>query len=152
MGEWIIEHQKTLRVVAGVLCILVAILRILTFFIDLSGAVIYSAVFIDPNEAVNILQGFFIVLFAVLFTIFTMVIAVIIYIVLGVLQIVLRRIKTISIICNIISGLSIILSIRAVIIYATNNEFSILLISLLAIYIAIFSLCILSYIKLRKEK
>ena len=151
MGEWIIEHQKTVRLIAGVLCLLVAILRIVAFFIDLSGAVIYSAIFIDPNDAVNIIQGLFVVLFAVLFTMFTTVVAVIIYITLGILQIALRRFKTVSIICTVITGLSIILSIRAVIIYANNSEFNIILTSLLIIYITIFSLCILSYIKLRKE-
>jgi hypothetical protein len=126
-------------------------MRIVGFFIDLSGAVIYSAIFIDPSEAVNILQGLFVVLFAVLFTMLTTVIAVIIYIILGILQIALRKFKTVSIICTIITGLSIVLSIRAVIIYANNSEFNIILTSLLIIYIAIFSLCILSYIKLRKE-
>ena len=145
------EINKILRIVAGSLCILVAILRIVTFFFDLGSTVIYSAFIIDPNEAVSLFEGIAIVIFAVLMTILGTVIAVIIYVVLGILQIVLRKVKTISIICNVFTAISIILSIRAIVILAGIGEFSILLTVLMTLYIIIFSLCIVSYMKFRKE-
>lgn len=145
------EINKILRIVAGSLCILVAILRIVTFFFDFKTTVIYSAFIIDLDEAVTLFEGIAIAIFAVLMTIIGTVIAVIIYVVLGILQIVLRKIKTISIICNVFTAISIILSIRAIAFLASAGEFSILLTVLMTLYIIIFSLCIVSYIKFRKE-
>lgn len=145
------EINKILRIVAGSLCILVAILRIVTFFLDINATVIYSAFIIDLDEAVSLFEGIAIVIFALLMTIIGTVIAVIIYVVLGILQIVLRKLKTISIICNVFTAISIILSIRAIAFLASAGEFSILLTILMTLYIIIFSLCIVSYIKFRKE-
>ncbi len=145
------EINKILRVVAGSLCILVAILRIVTFFLDLNATVIYSAFIIDLDEAVSLFEGIAIVIFALLMTIIGTVIAVIIYVVLGILQIALRKLKTVSIICNVFTAISIILSIRAIALIASVGEFSILLTILMTLYIIIFSLCIVSYMKFRKE-
>ena len=118
---------------------------------DLNATVIYSAFIIDLDEAVTLFEGIAIAIFAVLMTIIGTVIAVIIYVVLGILQIVLRKFKTISIICNVFTAISIILSIRAIAIFAGIGEFSILLTVLMMLYIIIFSLCIVSYMKFRKE-
>jgi len=145
------EINKILRVVAGSLCILVAILRIVIFFLDINATVIYSAFIIDLDEAVSLFEGIAIVIFALLMTIIGTVIAVIIYVVLGILQIALRKFKTVSIICNVFTTISIILSIRAIALLASVGEFSILLTVLMTLYIIIFSLCIVSYMKFRKE-
>ena len=145
------EFHEKLRVTAGILCIVVAILRIMLFFIELGSATIYSFLFIDPNETVNIFEGLLIVIFAVILTIFVTIFAVVSYVILGILQITLRSSNTPSIICNILTGIGILLSIRVFVLLASLNEFSILLTILAIFYITIFSLCIVSYIKFRKK-
>ncbi|MBA7614618.1 hypothetical protein ES703_21886 [subsurface metagenome] len=109
------------------------------------------AFIIDLDEAVSLFEGIAIVIFALLMTIIGTVIAVIIYVVLGILQIALRKFKTVSIICNVFTAISIILSIRAIALFASAGEFSVLLTVLMTLYIIIFSLCIVSYMKFRKE-
>ena len=145
------DPNKILRIIAGSLCLIVAILRVMFFFFDLRGALIYSAFFIDFNEAVNLIEGLITIIFTFIITIIATVIAVITYVVLGILQIALKKFKTVSIICNVFTTISIILSIRAIAIYASVDEFSIMLATLLIFYIIIFSLCIVSYVKFRKE-
>jgi hypothetical protein len=145
------EFHEKLRITAGILCITVAILRIVLFFSDLGSATIYSFLFIDPNETVSIFEGILIVIFAVILTIAVTVFAVVSYVVLGILQITLRSSKTPSIICNVLTGLGILLSIRVFFLLASLNEFSILLTILAIFYITIFSLCTVSYVKFRKE-
>jgi len=145
------EFHEKLRITAGILCFIVAILRIMLFFIELGSATIYSFLFIDPNETVNIFEGLLIVIFAVILTIFVTVFAVVSYVVLGILQITLRSSNTPSIICNILTGIGILLSIRVFVLLASLNESSILLTILAIFYITIFSLCIISYVKFRKE-
>jgi len=145
------DPNKFVRIIAGSLCLIVAILRVVFFFFDLNGAIVYSAIFINFNEAVNIIEGLIMILVAIIMTIIGTVIAVIIYIVLGILQITLRKFKTVSIICNVFITISILFSIRAITIYASVDEFSIILATLLIFYIIIFSLCIVSYVKFRKE-
>ncbi|MFW9772729.1 MAG: hypothetical protein ACFFEO_11290 [Candidatus Thorarchaeota archaeon] len=146
------ERSKILRIIAGSLCIVVAVLRILLFFLDLSGAIIYSMVFIDPSEAVSLIQGILIIFLAFIFTSIATIAAVGIYLALGVLQIVLKRFKTVTIVCNVIIAISIIMCVRAIYIYISINELHILLISLLILYIIIFIICIVSYTKVRKEE
>ena len=143
--------NKFLRIIAGSLCLIVAILRVIFFFSDTPGAIIYSAIFINFNEAVNIIEGLILVIMAVVMTIVETIIAVIIFIVLGILQIVLRKFKTVTIICNVFIAISLMFAIRAITIYASVDEFSIILATLLTLYIIIFSLCIASYSKFRKE-
>ncbi|MBY8990779.1 MAG: hypothetical protein KGD58_08505 [Candidatus Lokiarchaeota archaeon] len=145
------EFHEKLRITAGILCFIVAILRIVLFFIELGSATIYSFLFINPNETVNIFEGLLIVIFAVILTILVTIFAVVSYVVLGILQITLRTSKTPSIFCNILTGIGILLSIRVFVLLASLNEFSILLTILAIFYITIFSLCIVSYVKLRKE-
>ena len=147
----IMELHEKLRITAGILCIVVAILRVVLFFFDLGGAVVYSAIFIDWNEYVNIIEGLVKALLAFLFTILAAGCAFLVYLILGGLTIARRRLNVITIVCNIITGISIILSIRAIIIYTDLFGTSILLIILLIIYIAIFSMCLISYIRFRKE-
>ena len=147
------EFFEKLRVTAGILCIAVAILRIVLFFVDGAAAVAYSAFFIDWNEAIGLIEGFAMVIMAFLFTIAETFIAVIIYIILGALLIGARKVTFISISCNIITAISIILSIRAIAIFAdpSINQINIFLIILLIIYLTIFSTCLISYIRFRKE-
>ena len=145
------EFYEKLRTTAGVLCIVVALLRVVLFFFDLGGAIVYSAIFIDWNEYVNIIEGIVEALLALLFTFLATGFASIVYLILGILTIAGRRLNVITIGCNIITGISIVLSVRAIIIYADLYGASILLIILLIIYIAIFSMCLISYIRFRKE-
>ena len=147
----IMELHEKLRITAGILCIVVAILRVVLFFFDLGGAVVYSAIFIDYNEYVSIIEGLVKALLAFLFTILATGFAFLVYLILGGLTIAGRRLNVITIVCNIFTGISIILSIRAIIIYTDLYGTSILLIILLIIYIAIFSMCLISYIRFRKE-
>jgi len=144
--------NKTIRIVAGSLCILVAILRIFLFFFDINGAIVYSFIFIDPTEAVNFILGIVLIVFGFIIAIIATIFAVIIYVVIGILQITLRKYKTPSIICTVITSISIILSIRAIILYASVNMINLFLTILLIIYIVILSLCIVSYIKFRKQE
>lgn len=151
LGEIIIKVQESIRIVAGIICFVVPILRIVLFFFDLGAATLYSFLFIEPNETVNIFEGLVIVIIAVLLTVLVTIFAVVSYVVLGILQIVLRRSKTPTIICNVLSGVGILLSIRVFIILASINESSLLLMILMIMYITIFSLCIVSYIEFRKQ-
>ncbi|MFX1389588.1 MAG: hypothetical protein ACFE9Z_05930 [Promethearchaeota archaeon] len=143
--------NKTIRIITGILCLCIAVLRIFFFFFDLGGATIYSFLFLDPTELVSIFEAIIIVIFAVLFTIFGTIIAVIVYTVLGILQIALRKYKTPTIICTVFSSISIVLSIRAIILIASINEFDLFITVLLIIYSVVLSLCIISFIKFRKQ-
>ncbi|MFX1375629.1 MAG: hypothetical protein ACFFA0_07440 [Promethearchaeota archaeon] len=143
--------NEIFRLTAGILCISVAILRVVLFFFNLSAAAVYSFPFIGLGEIDNIFEGIVLAFLFFFATIIITGIAVVIYVVLGILQIVLRKYKTPSIICNIITGISILFSIRVFIVFAIIDESSILLTILAIIYITIFSLCIISYIKFRKE-
>ena len=51
------EFHEKLRIVAGISCVVVAILRVVQFFIDMPGAVVYSAIFVPWGEAVNFIEG-----------------------------------------------------------------------------------------------
>jgi len=62
-----------------------------------------------------------------------------------------RRLNVVIILCNIITGVSIILGIRAIAVYASQNETNPFLIILLIDYVVIFAACMISYIKFRKE-
>ena len=143
-------HEK-LRITAGILCIVVAVLRVVLFFFDLGGAVVYSAIFIDWNETVDIIEGLAAVFMALIFTILATGFAFLVYLILGGMVIAARRLTIVTIGCNLITGISIVLSIRAIAIFASQDEISIFLIILLIIYIAIFSMCLISYIRIRKE-
>lgn len=145
------ELYEKLRITAGVLCIIMALLRVVLFFVDIQAAAVYSAIFINWNEAVNWVEGIGIAIIAFLFTILATGFAFLVYLILGIMVIAGRKLNVISIGCNIISGISIILCIRALTIYASQNEIHILLVIYLIIYITIFSTCLISYIKLRKE-
>jgi hypothetical protein len=46
VGESTMEFHEKLRVVAGILCLVVAALRVVQFFFDLGGAIVYSALFV----------------------------------------------------------------------------------------------------------
>ncbi|MFW9973541.1 MAG: hypothetical protein ACFFDF_25395, partial [Candidatus Odinarchaeota archaeon] len=127
------------------------IMRVFFFIFDLPGAVIYSFLLLDPTELVSIFEALVIVILAFIFTIFATIIAVIIYIVLGILQIALKKYKTPTIICTVFSSISIVLSIRSVILLATIGAFDIVMITLMIFYIGILCLCILSFIKFRKQ-
>jgi hypothetical protein len=63
-----------------------------------------------------------------------------------------RRLNVVTIGCNIITAISIILSIRALAIYGLLGEFNIFIIFFLIIYLIIFVICLVSYIRIRKEK
>ena len=147
----IMEFYEKLRITAGILCILVAVLRVVLFFFDIGGAIVYSAIFIDWNEYVNIIEGLVTALLAFLFTILATGFAFFVYLIVGIMTIAGRRLNVITIGCNIITGISIILSVRAIIIYTDLYGASILLTILMIIYIAIFSICLISYIRFRKE-
>ncbi|MFX1308444.1 MAG: hypothetical protein ACFE8C_01985 [Promethearchaeota archaeon] len=144
------DINKTIRIITGSLCILVAIIRVFFFFFDLGGAMIYSFLFLDPNQLVNIFEAIIIVVFGLFLTIFATIFAVIVYTVLGILQIALKKYKTPSIICTVFSSISIVLSIRAIILISSINEFDLLITMLMILYILVLSLCIVSYIKFRK--
>jgi len=144
--------NETVRIIAGSLCILVAIIRVLFIFFDLGGAMIYSFLLLDPNQLVTIFEAIILVIFGLFFTIFATIFAVIVYTVLGILQIALRKHKTPSIICTVFSSISIVLSIRATILIASINAFDIFITILMIMYIVILSLCIVSYIKFRKQE
>ncbi len=146
------DVNKTLRIVAGSLCIIVAITRIFFVIFDLGGAMIYSFLLLDPNELVNIFEAILIVIFGFILTIFATIVAVGVYIVLGILQIALRKYKTPTIICTVFSSISIVLSIRAIILIASINEFDIFITILTIMYILILSLCIVSYIRFRNQE
>lgn len=151
-GEYNLEFHEKLRVVAGVLCLAVAVLRVAQFFFDTGGAVVYSAFFVPWGEVVNIFEGLAIVLVAFVFTFLATGFAFFVYLILGVMVIAGRRLKVVVIGCNIISAISIILSIRALSIYGILGEFNIYAIFFLIIYVVIFSICLISYIRIRKEK
>lgn len=146
------DINKTIRIITGSLCILVAIIRVFFFFFDLGGAMIYSFLFLDPNQLVNIFEAIIIVVFGLFLTIFATIFAVIVYTVLGILQIALRKYKTPSIICTVFSSISIVLSIRAIILISSINEFDLLITMLMILYILVLSLCIVSFIKFRKQE
>ena len=152
MGDSIMEFHEKLRVVAGVLCLLVAGLRVIQFFFDLGGAIVYSALFVPWGEYVNIIQGIGIAIIALAFTFVATGIAVLVYLILGVMVIGGRRLNVVTIGCNIITAISIILSIRALSIYGMLGEFNPFAIFFLIIYIIIFAICLVSYIRIRKEK
>ncbi len=146
------EFHEKLRIVAGILCFIVSLLRVVQFFYDLSGAIVYSAFFIPWGEAVGLLEGLAIVLFAFIFSIAATGFAVLVYLGLGIMVIAGRRLNVVTIGCNIITAISIILSIRALAIYAFVGEIGIFTTILLIMYIVIFTICLISYIKIRKEK
>ncbi|MFX1503433.1 MAG: hypothetical protein ACFFDH_20890 [Promethearchaeota archaeon] len=145
------DPNRLVRIIAGCLCLIIAILRIVFFFFDLSGAIVYSVIFIDFNEAVNLIEGLLMIIFAFIMTIIITIIAVIVHVVLGILQIALSKFKTVTIICNFFITLNILLSIRAIMIYASVDKFSILLATLFTFYIILFSFCIVSYCKFIKK-
>lgn len=146
------EFHEKLRIIAGILCIFVAIMRVVQFFFDLPGAVVYSAIFVPWGESVGFIEGLAVVLIAFLFSIVATGFAFLVYIILGVLVIAGRRLNAVTIGCNIISAISIVLSIRATAIYASLGEFGIFTTIFLILYIIIFSICLFSYIKIRKEE
>lgn len=152
MGDSIMEFHEKLRVVAGVLCLLVAGLRIVQFFFDLGGAAVYSAFFVPWGESVNIIQGLGIAILALVFTFVATGFAVLVYLILGVMVIAGRRLNIVTIGCNIITAISIILSIRALSIYGMLGAVNAFAIFFLILYIIIFSICLVSYIRIRKEK
>ncbi|MFW9879927.1 MAG: hypothetical protein ACFFG0_43190, partial [Candidatus Thorarchaeota archaeon] len=78
--------------------------------------------------------------------------AVLVYLILGAMVIGGRRLNVVTIICNIITAISIILSIRALAIYIDYGTISLFAIFLFILYIIIFAICLFSYIKIRKEK
>ncbi|MFX1503377.1 MAG: hypothetical protein ACFFDH_20610 [Promethearchaeota archaeon] len=146
------EFHEKLRIVAGILCLVVAVLRVVQFFFDTGGAVVYSAFFVPWGEAVDIVEGLAIVLVAFMFTIVATGFATLVYLILGAVVIAGRRLNVFIIGCNIITAISIILSFRALAIYGSLGEFNILATFLLIIYLVIFTICLISYIKIRKEK
>lgn len=148
------EFFEKLRITAGIFCIAVAILRIVLYFVDGAAAIAYSAFFIDWNEALGLIEGIGMLIIAFAFTIAETGIAVIIYIILGAMLIGARKLTFVSIGCNIITGIGTILSIRAIAIFAdpSINQINIFLILLLILYLIIFSTCLISYIKFRKEE
>lgn len=145
------EVNKNLRLIAGIVCIAVAITRIFFVIFDLGGAMVYSYLFLDPGDLVNIFEAILIVIFGFIITVFATIVAVGVYIVLGILQITLRKHKTPTIICTVFSSISIVLSLRAVILLVTIGEIDIFIISLMIMYIVILSLCIVSYIRFTKQ-
>lgn len=145
------ELREKLRIVAGILCILVAVLRVLQFFFDLNGAFVYSAINIPWGEYVTFVEAIGETIIGIVLTIGGTGIAFFIYLISGGIIIAGRKLKIITLGCNIISAISIILCIRAIYIYAIFGLFNILLTIFLIIYIAIFSICVVSYIKIRKE-
>jgi len=149
----IMEFFEKLRITAGILCIVVAILRIVLFFVDGAAAVAYSAFFIDWNEAIGLIEGIAMAIMAFLFTIAETGFAFIVYIILGAMLIGARKLTFVSIGCNIITGIGIILCVRAIAIFAdpSINQINMFLILLLILYLTIFSTCLISYIKFRKE-
>ncbi len=145
------EFHEKLRIVAGILCLIASLLRVFLFFFDLPGAVVYSAIFVPWGEAMHIVEAAVWVLFAFLFAIAASGFAVLVYFVLGIMVIAGRRLNVVVIGCNIITGISIALSIRAMVLYAAIGEINIFLTILMIVYIVIFSFCLFSYIRIRKE-
>jgi hypothetical protein len=145
------EFHEKLRITAGILCLFTALFRVIIFFVSLDGAVVYSAFFLDWDEAVGLVEGLAIVLMAFLFTILETGFAFLVYIILGAMVIAARRLNIVIIGCNIITGISIILGIRAIAIYTSQNETNPFLILLLIDYIVIFAACLISYLRFRKE-
>jgi len=145
------ELREKLRIIAGILCILVAVLRVIQFFFDLTGAFVYSAIIIDWGQSVTLAEAIGEALLGLILTVGGTGLAFLTYLIMGGMVIAGRRLNFITLGCNIISAISIILCIRAIYIYAIFGLFNILLTIFLIIYIAIFSICIVSYIKIRKE-
>jgi len=152
MGDNNVNINKTIRIVIGCLCLCVSVIRVFFFIFDLGGATVYSFLLLDPAELVSVFEALIIVIFGLLFTIFATIIAVIVYTVLGILQITLRKYKTPTILCTIFNFISIILSMRAVMLLATINKFDIFIIVLMIFYTIILLLCIVSYIRFRKQE
>jgi len=144
-------HEK-LRVVAGIFCIFVAFLRLFQLFTDTGGAVVYSAFFLPWGEAVNIFEGLVYVLVAFIFTLLATGFAFFVYLILGIMVIAGRKLNITTLGCNIITAISIILSIRAIILIGSLGEFSLLITILFIFYLFIFSICLVSYIRIRKGK
>jgi hypothetical protein len=145
------EFHEKLRIIAGILCMFTALFRVIIFFVSIDGAVVYSAFFLDWEEAVGLVEGLAVVLVAFLFTILETGFAFLVYLILGAMVIAGRRLNVVIIICNIITGISIILAIRAIAVYSSLNEINLFLIILLIDYIVIFTVCLISYIRFRKE-
>jgi hypothetical protein len=152
VGESIMEFHEKLRIVAGILCLVVAALRVVQFFFDLGGAIVYSALFVPWGQYVDLIEGIGIALAALVFTFLATGFAVLVYLILGAMVIAGRRLNVVTIGCNIITAISIILSIRALAIYGLLGEFNIFIIFFLIIYLIIFAICLVSYIRIRKEK
>ena len=146
------EFHEKLRIVAGILCLFVAVMRIIQFFFDLNGAVVYSAFFVPWGEAVTFIESIALAVLALIFAFVGTGFAVLVYLILGAMVILGRRLNIVVIGCNIITAISIILSVRAVAIYGSQGLFNIFTTFFLIIYIVIFSICLVSYIKIRKEK
>ncbi|UCC18255.1 MAG: hypothetical protein JSV62_09055 [Promethearchaeota archaeon] len=145
------ELSVKLRIIAGILCLLIAVLRVVQFFFDLNGAFVYSAINIPWGEYVSFVEAIGGAIIGIVLTIGGTGLAFFAYLISGVVIIAGRKLTLITLGCNIISDISIILCIRAIYIYTIFGLFNILLTIFLIIYIAIFSICIVSYIKIRKE-
>jgi hypothetical protein len=129
----------------------VAIMRVIQFFFDISGAVVYSAFFVPWGESAGFIEGLAIAIVAFIFSIFGTGLAFLVYTILGALVILGRRVSAVTVFCNIITTISILLSIRAMAIYGSLGQINILLTLFLIIYLLIFSLCLVSYIKIKKK-
>ncbi|MBD3193573.1 MAG: hypothetical protein GF317_00855 [Candidatus Lokiarchaeota archaeon] len=145
------KSNEILRIIAGILCFIVFILLILQIIFDFPGAVVFYNFFVDIQKSVNILEGILVGIFSAFNAILGVLISVIVYINFGIMLIAGRKVRFIAIGANIAAGISIILTIRTLIIYSLIMEFQILILILLILYITIFVICLLTYIKERRQ-
>ncbi|MEJ2250292.1 MAG: hypothetical protein P8Y70_15030 [Candidatus Lokiarchaeota archaeon] len=145
------KSNEILKVLSGFLCLLIVILKVVQFQTDFTATLIYYNIFLNLETIDSIIAGLLAVIFYSLFAIIGFIGGCIIYISLGIILIVGRKARFIAIVANIISGISIAMSIRVLILYSLLFEFSMLTPILLILYILLFILCIISYIKRNRE-
>ncbi len=106
----------------------------------------------DWEQSVTFIEGIAIILIALIPTIIGTIITVAVYINFGIMLIVGRKVRVIAIGANIVAILSIFLSIRALVIYASISVIAPFLIVTLIIYSAIFIMSIITYFNLQIDE
>jgi len=144
--------DEILRIIIGVLCFLVPIIRVIQFFQNIGASIVFYNFWVDWEQAVSFIEALLITILAIIPTIIGTIITVAVYINFGIMLIVGRKVRVIAIGANIAAVLSILLSIRALVIYVFTSSIPIGLILTLIIYSAIFIMSIITYFNLQKDE
>jgi len=147
-----LKVNEILRIIIGVLCFLVPIIRVIQFFQNIGASIVFYTFWMDWEQAVTFIEAVLITILLLIPTIIGTIITVAVYINFGIMLIVGRKVRVIAIGVNIVAILSILLSIRALVIYASISVIAPLLIISLIIYSAIFIMSIITYFNLRIDK